>query len=124
MPINPADYPADWPQIRQAILERAGHHCEHCGVANHVFGWRDRKGAFHPWPQEKPESGWIAADRLFRIVLTIAHLDHDVTNNEPANLQALCQRCHLTHDASFHARNAAITRRRRQVAAGQAEIEF
>lgn len=122
MPIDYANYPADWPQIRQTILERDGHRCKHCGVANHVLGWRDRKGAFHPWPDEKPESGWIAADRLFTIVLTIAHLDHDTSNNDPGNLAALCQRCHLQHDQPQHVRNAANTRRQKRLAAGQAEL--
>ena len=50
---------------------------------------------------------------------TVAHLDHDPTNNDPTNLRALCQRCHLTHDAKLHAQHAAITRRQRQIEAGQ-----
>lgn len=32
------------------------------------------------------------------IVLTVAHLDHDVQNNDLENLKCLCQRCHLNHD--------------------------
>ncbi len=122
MPIDYSLYPADWKQIRSGILKRAGDCCECCGVANYAVGWRDGKGEFHELPEDRDHL--VEPEDTLRIVLTIAHLDHDVTNNEPANLQALCQRCHLTHDASFHARNAAITRRRRQVAAGQAEIEF
>lgn len=38
MPIKPenlARYPADWKQIRAAILERAGRRCEHRDVAAH-----------------------------------------------------------------------------------------
>ena len=34
----------------------------------------------------------------FVIVLTIAHLDHDIKNNDPKILRALCQRCHLRYD--------------------------
>ena len=33
-----------------------------------------------------------------RIVLTIAHLDQDITNNDHKNLMALCQRCHIIWD--------------------------
>jgi len=33
-----------------------------------------------------------------RIILTVAHLDRDRTNNALENLAALCQRCHLNHD--------------------------
>jgi hypothetical protein len=46
----------------------------------------------------------------FVIVLTVAHLDHDPANNVDANLSALCQQCHLRHDAGHHAKNAARTR--------------
>ena len=57
-----------------------------------------------------------------RVVLTVAHLDHDTGNNDPGNLRAMCQRCHLTYDAKLHAAHAAQTRRRRQVDAGQLEL--
>lgn len=122
MPLDYSDYPANWPAIRLTILERDGHRCKFCGVANHVYGWRDAKGGFHPWPDEKPAGGWIAADRLFTIVLTVAHLDHDLTNNDFANLAALCQRCHLLHDLPQHVRNAAATRRRKRIDDGQTEL--
>ena len=36
------------------------------------------------------------------MVLACAHLDHDVSNNRPGNLAALCQRCHLIHDRAEH----------------------
>lgn len=36
------------------------------------------------------------------VVLACAHLDHDRDNNDPANLAALCQRCHMIHDAAEH----------------------
>lgn len=37
------------------------------------------------------------------IVLTVAHLDHDVTNNSFFNLMAMCQKCHLAYDKKYHA---------------------
>lgn len=40
-----------------------------------------------------------------KVVLTVAHLDHDKNNNRFSNLAALCQRCHLTHDRTQHALN-------------------
>ena len=49
-------------------------------------------------------------ERATVIVLTVAHLDHNVSNNDDSNLVALCQRCHLTYDAKLHAINARKTR--------------
>lgn len=39
------------------------------------------------------------------VVLTVAHIDHDKTNNRFSNLAALCQRCHLQHDLPQHIMN-------------------
>lgn len=57
---------------------------------------------------ERPTPAYIV------IVLTIAHLDHTPENCDPANLRAMCQRCHLAYDAEPHRTNAAATRRARK----------
>ncbi len=36
--------------------------------------------------------------RPILVVLTIAHMDNQLTDHSDKNLKALCQRCHLTHD--------------------------
>ncbi len=98
MPCDYRNYPPDWKtRIRPAILARAGNVCEACGALNY---------APHP----------ITGSR---VVLTIAHLDHDTTNNDFANLRAWCQKCHTGYDAKHHAANARQTRRRKQREAGQ-----
>ena len=82
MPIKPENrgrYPANWKEIRAAILERAGNKCEFCGIENYAV----RDGS--------------------RVVLTIAHLDHTPEHNSPDNLRALCQRCHNRYDAKHRA---------------------
>jgi glyoxylase-like metal-dependent hydrolase (beta-lactamase superfamily II) len=38
-----------------------------------------------------------------KVVLTIAHLDHDPGNNAIENTPALCQLCHNRHDAKHRA---------------------
>ena len=121
MPIDYSRYPTDWKQIRAVILQRADNHCERCGVANYAVGWRDDKGTFE---ELTPDDNHWVEEGVIRIVLTIAHLDHDIDNNQPTNLQALCQRCHLTHDAKHHVQHAAVTRRRKKIAAGQMEMEM
>jgi len=86
-PENLARYPKDWKQIRSRILERAQNRCEQCGVEN---------GA--------PLKRW-------KVVLTIAHLDHVPEHCADENLKALCQRCHLAYDQQHHQRNAWLMRR-------------
>jgi hypothetical protein len=100
MPIDAARkalYPLNWSELARSIKTEAGWQCE--GTADFP-----RCRAVHG--EAHPETG-------SRVVLTVAHLDHDPTHNERRNLRVLCQRCHLTWDARFHARNAARTRRMR-----------
>lgn len=132
MPIRPENlnrYPADWPHIRGRILRRAGNRCEQCGVANGHLGGRLPDGTFCPavpeermlrlvWPKPGTSSAcvrpsgkdWVRL-RIIRIVLTIAHLNHVVEDCTDENLKALCQRCHLAHDALHHAQTRYWTRR-------------
>lgn len=131
MPIKPenaARYPADWPQIRARIQQRAGNKCEQCGVENYAVGGRRRDGKFlHAVPEESmlrmvyPPTGSCSACtdgqhyeklRIIRIVCTVAHLDHTPENCADDNLRFWCQRCHLNYDAEHHARNARETRRK------------
>jgi 5-methylcytosine-specific restriction endonuclease McrA len=39
---------------------------------------------------------------LVTVFLSVAHLDHDPTNNRLRNLKALCAQCHLRHDVDHH----------------------
>ena len=61
------------------------------------------------WPGLE-RSDW---PRRSRVVLACCHLDHDPTNNAPANLAALCQHCHLAHDRADN-----LARRRAAPASG------
>jgi hypothetical protein len=81
MPIKPENralYPTNWPAISKRIrFERAANRCEWCQAEN---------GQPHPVTGSK-------------VVLTVAHLDHDPRHCADDNLAALCQRCHLAYDA-------------------------
>jgi len=96
MPIRPEKkkkYPPNWKEIRKRILERAGNCCEgspaypDCRAAN---------GGFHPVTGSK-------------VVLTIAHLDHDESSDDETRLRAWCQRCHNTYDAPYRVANRKKT---------------
>lgn len=124
MPCDYRKYPPNWKtEIRPAIMGRAKNCCEFCGVKHYSVG---------NWDGEKfiPTSGNIihnaagngeltykearelvnhnneyCDDKLIVIVLTIAHLDHDITNNDNSNLRALCQRCHNRYDVGYRKEN-------------------
>ncbi len=91
MPCDYKKYPPNWKsEIVPRILERAGEVrdeqgyvvaeacCEWCGAENH---------------KPHPVTG-------SRVILTVAHLDHDPENWDVKDdrLKALCQRCHLRYD--------------------------
>lgn len=125
MPIKPenkARYPKDWKEVRERILARAKHTCEHEGcTARHreVGYWRD--GVWNRMGHALRDAGCKAGDtvacadgtdiKLIMIVLTIAHLDHTPENCDDDNLRAWCQRHHLRYDAEHHKQTAYATRR-------------
>lgn len=112
MPIRPENrtrYPSDWRAISHAIrFDRAGGRCEcrgecgtpHRGEPADMVRCDARHGLPHPVTGS-------------RVVLTVAHLDHEPEHSEPENLRAMCQRCHLRYDRALHAQTAYMTRRAR-----------
>ena len=119
MPCDYRQYHPDWKSIRRQILDQANHCCEFCGLANGIYGVRWDDGSFHELGEDRCDATGTDSKPCIRIVLTIAHLDHDISNNDPCNLRALCQRCHLRWDRDHHLKNWGITRRNKQVMAGQ-----
>jgi hypothetical protein len=117
MPMNRADYPKNWKQISERIRERDGQHCRHCGVRNYAVGCRDADGTWYNLDDARA-AGIVAP--VIRIVLTVAHLAHDTTNNSDDNLVSLCQMCHNRYDAPHRVANAARTRGRKKVSAAVA----
>lgn len=117
MPIDYSKYPPNWKtEIRPRILERADNMCEICFVKNHRFIKRLKflkkeyyimgNEVYH-YPNGK-YAGRVAdvpscmKENLkeIKIVLTIAHLDHDEENwnVKDDRLMAMCQKCHLKYD--------------------------
>lgn len=98
-------YPPNWKEISLAIRARSGGRCEcqgECGLHS-THGPRrctEMNGAAAIWAKGK-------------IMLTVAHLDHDPTHNDHSNLKALCQRCHLRYDQKQHMTSAHLTRDRK-----------
>ena len=121
MPCDYSKYHPEWKtRIRPEILKRAENKCESCGVPNYKMIIR---GTWHGVDCYQDENGVIynaktsevigddylgevhPTNHLIKVVLTIAHLDHDIKKNDYSNLKALCQRCHNTHDKEYRAKN-------------------
>ncbi len=136
MPCDYKKYPTNWKsEIVPAILKRAEQKCERCGVPNKViicrgihYGsevWQDENGIIFYYPSKEQAGqdyvGWIRNAKYVRIVLTVAHLDHNIENNDERNLKALCQMCHNRHDIEHR----LVTRKRTMRAKKkQFEIHF
>jgi len=101
MPLDRSKYPDDWDEISLRVREAAAWRCEFCGAQN----------------------GKVHLETGSKVVLTVAHLDHDTSNNAVRNLRALCQRCHLRYDHELHIKHAAETRRRKRIEAGQIPLQ-
>ncbi len=136
MPIRESEkarYPADWKAISATVRAEAGNCCEWCRAPNGETIWRGitpdgvtvwrafewtayENGLCADTGTEVPDTTPDTVDyaKSVRIVLTVAHLDHQPENCARDNLKALCQRCHLRYDAAHHARNSAATRAARR----------
>lgn len=106
-------YPIDWQQLSDRIrFDRAKSRCERCGrphlrLVPHLGDGRWWDANSQCWRSARGKRVTvryvdIAAVRTTYVVLACAHLDHDPGHNSPANLAALCQRCHMLHDAAEH----------------------
>lgn len=129
MPIRPENkhrYPKDWKAISKRIREvRAGNLCEQCRAPNGNFiarGIASDEGTYMLEDGEvrseidgrklgRARGSEYNSRGLVRVVLTVAHLDHQPENNVEENLKALCQKCHLHHDREQHKATRARTRR-------------
>lgn len=118
MPIDYSRYPSNWKkEIVPRVLERDGNCCKFCGVGNKetVFSVslaiRDVDGRYKNkkiWFSDRRDVLRLGGEwglkyncKEVKVVLTVAHLDHDEENHDVGDdrLAALCQWCHLNYDA-------------------------
>jgi hypothetical protein len=128
MPIDYRNYPTNWKsEIRPAILKRADNRCEFCKVPNGMLILRGNWNGiecyqefeygriFNANTSEKIGDDYVGevhhTNKPIKVVLTIAHLDHDLSNNDYSNLKALCQRCHNRYDSVHRKINRSKKRR-------------
>ena len=143
MPIAPEHrwlYPIDWRELSALIrFGRAKGCCERCRRPHRrdvlhlgdglwwdetAARWRDGNGRRVPrlaspveMARAQPGLAGInppAPCRSTHVVLATAHLNHDPGDNRLRNLAALCQRCHMRHDAREHRRRRWLNAYRRR----------
>jgi hypothetical protein len=125
MPIRPEMkhlYPPkkEWEELRAARLKVQHNECLWCHAPNGrnvirkkgTIDWRWDFGAY-------TSREW----RKVKIVLTIAHLNHDPTDNRPENTPALCQLCHNRHDAKHRARERVRREDERKIKEWEARVK-
>lgn len=108
MPIRPenrARYPSDWKEISRRVREEAGNRCEGSPA----------------FPDCRAENGKPHPQTGSKVVLTVAHLDHQPENCARDNLRAWCQRCHNVYDMPM--RRAGIAARKREAEAKRRQAD-
>lgn len=114
MPIDYSKYPPDWKdKIRPDILRRDHYKCKFCRIQHRAIGYRDKSGQFIECDNFMEMWAEKAGKRVFQVILTIAHLDQNIENNDYSNLAALCQKCHLNHDRPYNQVKRSAGKRKR-----------
>ena len=115
MPIKPENksrYPENWKEISARIrFGRAKNRCEVCGLKNYSIIKRLPNGSFSfpcqtDWDMihsrirncQSNMSESLKYHGFTKVILTVAHLDHQPENCEDENLKAMCQKCHNNYD--------------------------
>ena len=80
MPIDSSLYPENWPELALIVKENSNWCCGCCG-----------KKCYKPGeiPENLARSQWTAN------ILQVHHRNHDPSQNQLSNLQAVCAACHL-----------------------------
>jgi hypothetical protein len=99
MPIDYSKYHPEWfDKIRPAILKRENYECKTCHRKHKAYYYKTDPVTAPELDEWSIQRAKALGEKIIRIILTIAHLDHNVKNNDEKNLAALCQKCHLNYD--------------------------
>lgn len=121
-------YCDNWKEISHEVrFVRAEGRCEctgECGRPHYTDGaiTNMRRDEIEPEKRCEAEHGYSHPVTGSKVVLTVAHLDHNIENNDPDNHKAMCQYCRLAYDKENYMGIAAITRRQKAIDAGQIEL--
>jgi 5-methylcytosine-specific restriction endonuclease McrA len=100
---NKHKYHPNWTDIiRPEILKRDNYKCQICGVQHKKHYLEIENKKLLQIDQEEYEEAKANNEKVKKIFLQIAHLDHNPNNNKYENLKALCAKCHLNNDRNVN----------------------
>lgn len=96
---NKKEYPENWVDtVRPAILKRDEYKCRLCKVKHRQFVLVDDDGRYTKIDEKEYLEYKEHCNKVYRIYLQVAHLNHDKKDCSDSNLMALCPKCHLKYD--------------------------
>ena len=116
MPMQRHLYPDNWEDMALSIKQGVNWICQGCGRR-----CRKKDEDLETF-QKRIGRDIITKDKPGRYTLTVAHLDHNPSNNDAANLKALCTVCHCRYD--IHPSSMAQKRKLKRERFGQLVIDF
>jgi hypothetical protein len=122
-------YNRDWLAVSSDIrIRRANNRCEFCGLEHgRLIHWKKFGHDTYASQAELEQLEMLKAEglmtywqrlkalKLKQVCLTVAHLDHNERNDDPKNLLALCQWCHLSYDRADNAARRCFGYNREQL---------
>jgi hypothetical protein len=100
MPINRLRYPENWEEIAKNVIHKADGRCHFCGKVTGFYALV--KNSWILVPDGMVDHYRKDEIRVFKMVLSAIHLNHDPSDNRSDNLRCACNWCHLEHDKGFH----------------------
>jgi 5-methylcytosine-specific restriction endonuclease McrA len=104
MSINYKDYSPDWKDIiRPDILRRDKYTCQHCMFKRNTY-YVILKGSKVLVDTQFDKNYYLSMGiKVIKVILHVAHLNHNIQDNNYSNLLTLCSACHLKYDGKRHA---------------------
>lgn len=98
-----SDYSENWKdEIRPAILKRDSYKCQVCHIRHRSIGYYNLNKVFVDCDNFMVDYCNRNSIKVIKIFLQVHHKDGNKLNNDPVNLQTLCNRCHLATERELN----------------------